>query len=231
MDMRRYHYTDIDPVSGTQVFRGFAPPTNLDARQRRQARAAHQAEVQLRIRLELWQASTPSAALATDYHTEADVDHSTVTRTMTRYSSLAALLFASRRPRAWRERTRSETSRRTDPPARSQVLQLRRQRAGREFLRRRDEDHGDPSTTGAESTTASRTAASAREAYYNDRPRAARADGQDRGGDRQRPRDRDVTTTSRTESTTRSILSGFYNTTTKNVDAFVVEDNYPIRRD
>jgi len=29
MDMRRYHYTDIDPVSGTQVFRGFAPPTNL----------------------------------------------------------------------------------------------------------------------------------------------------------------------------------------------------------
>jgi hypothetical protein len=29
LDMRRYHYTDIDPVSGTQVFRGFAPPTNL----------------------------------------------------------------------------------------------------------------------------------------------------------------------------------------------------------
>jgi hypothetical protein len=29
LDMRRYHYTDMDPVSGTQVFRGFAPPTNL----------------------------------------------------------------------------------------------------------------------------------------------------------------------------------------------------------
>ena len=29
MDMRRYHYTDPDPVSGTQVFRGFTPPTNL----------------------------------------------------------------------------------------------------------------------------------------------------------------------------------------------------------
>jgi hypothetical protein len=29
MDMRRYHYTDPDPVSGTQVFRGFSPPTNL----------------------------------------------------------------------------------------------------------------------------------------------------------------------------------------------------------
>ena len=29
MDMRRYHYTEPDPVSLTQVFRGFAPPTNL----------------------------------------------------------------------------------------------------------------------------------------------------------------------------------------------------------
>ena len=30
MDMRRYHYTDMDPVSGTQVFRGFTIPTSLD---------------------------------------------------------------------------------------------------------------------------------------------------------------------------------------------------------
>jgi hypothetical protein len=29
MDLRRYHYTDLDPVSGTQVFRGFTPPTTL----------------------------------------------------------------------------------------------------------------------------------------------------------------------------------------------------------
>jgi hypothetical protein len=29
MDMRRYHYTDIDPVSGTEVFRGFSPPSPL----------------------------------------------------------------------------------------------------------------------------------------------------------------------------------------------------------
>ncbi len=29
MDMRRFHYTDVDPISGTQVFRGFTPPTNL----------------------------------------------------------------------------------------------------------------------------------------------------------------------------------------------------------
>ena len=29
MDMRRYHYTDIDPASQRQVYPGFAPPTNL----------------------------------------------------------------------------------------------------------------------------------------------------------------------------------------------------------
>jgi hypothetical protein len=31
MDMRRFHYTDVDPVSGVEVFRGFTPPTNLFA--------------------------------------------------------------------------------------------------------------------------------------------------------------------------------------------------------
>jgi hypothetical protein len=29
MDMRRYHYTDIDPTSGRQVYPGFSPPANL----------------------------------------------------------------------------------------------------------------------------------------------------------------------------------------------------------
>jgi hypothetical protein len=29
MDMRRYHYTDIDPVSGVEIFRGWTPPTTL----------------------------------------------------------------------------------------------------------------------------------------------------------------------------------------------------------
>jgi hypothetical protein len=29
MDMRRYHYTDIDPATGAQIYVGFAPPTNL----------------------------------------------------------------------------------------------------------------------------------------------------------------------------------------------------------
>lgn len=31
MDMRRFHYTDIDPASGVQVFPGFAPPTTFHA--------------------------------------------------------------------------------------------------------------------------------------------------------------------------------------------------------
>jgi tetratricopeptide (TPR) repeat protein len=31
LDMRRYHYTDMDPESGVQVFRGFRPPTTLAA--------------------------------------------------------------------------------------------------------------------------------------------------------------------------------------------------------
>lgn len=29
MDLRRYHYTDVDPASGLQVFPGFTPPTSL----------------------------------------------------------------------------------------------------------------------------------------------------------------------------------------------------------
>jgi hypothetical protein len=31
MDMRRFHYTDIDPATGAQVYPGFAPPTTLYA--------------------------------------------------------------------------------------------------------------------------------------------------------------------------------------------------------
>ena len=29
LDMRRYHYTDVDAASGKQVYPGFTPPTNL----------------------------------------------------------------------------------------------------------------------------------------------------------------------------------------------------------
>ncbi len=30
VDMRRFHYTDLDPVTGQQVYREFAPPTGID---------------------------------------------------------------------------------------------------------------------------------------------------------------------------------------------------------
>jgi SusD/RagB-like outer membrane lipoprotein len=69
MDMRRYHYTDLDPVSGTQVFRGFTPPTNLYFR--------NSGKVSQRIRPRynseyVWNQAGLSAidALATDYHTK-----------------------------------------------------------------------------------------------------------------------------------------------------------------
>jgi hypothetical protein len=70
MDMRRFHYTDPDPVSGVEVFRGFAPPTNLYP--------DNGGKVVQRIRPRfnseyVWNQSGLSAigALATDYHTKA----------------------------------------------------------------------------------------------------------------------------------------------------------------
>jgi hypothetical protein len=30
VDMRRYHYTDIDPATGLQVYAGFTPPSGID---------------------------------------------------------------------------------------------------------------------------------------------------------------------------------------------------------
>ncbi len=69
MDMRRYHYTDIDPVSGTQLFRGFTPPTNLSS--------ANGGKVVQRIRPRynseyVWNVPALQAigADATDYHTK-----------------------------------------------------------------------------------------------------------------------------------------------------------------
>jgi len=70
MDMRRYRYTDPDSVSGTQVFRGFAPPTNLFP--------DNGGKVVQRIRPRfnseyVWNQAGLSAigALASDYHTKA----------------------------------------------------------------------------------------------------------------------------------------------------------------
>jgi len=69
MDMRRYHYTDLDAVSGTQVFRGFTPPTNLYSK--------NSGKVVQRIRPRynseyIWNQPGLGAigALADDYHTK-----------------------------------------------------------------------------------------------------------------------------------------------------------------
>jgi hypothetical protein len=69
MDMRRYHYTDMDPISGTQVFRGFTPPTSLYADN------ANKVVYRIRPRYNseyIW--NRPGldviGGLATDYHTK-----------------------------------------------------------------------------------------------------------------------------------------------------------------
>jgi hypothetical protein len=70
MDMRRYHYTDLDPVSGVQVFRGFTAPTTLYAdnvgKLVQRIRPRYNSEY-------VWNRAALDAigGLATDYHTKA----------------------------------------------------------------------------------------------------------------------------------------------------------------
>jgi hypothetical protein len=71
MDMRRYHYTDIDPASARQVYPGFSPPTNFHP--------DNSGKVVYRIRPRfnseyVWNrpgldAIKPVSGLALDYHT------------------------------------------------------------------------------------------------------------------------------------------------------------------
>ncbi len=70
MDMRRYHYTDIDPASGTQVFPNFTPPSTT-------LYPDNAGKVAQRIRPRynseyIWNIPGLRAigALATDYHTQ-----------------------------------------------------------------------------------------------------------------------------------------------------------------
>ena len=69
MDMRRYHYTDLDPVSGTQVFRGFTLPTTLyvdnSGKTVQRLRPRYNSEY-------IWNvpALTVIGGLALDYHTK-----------------------------------------------------------------------------------------------------------------------------------------------------------------
>ena len=69
MDMRRYHYTDLDPVNATQVYRGFTAPTTLYA--------DNLGKIVQRIRPRynseyVWNRDALDAigGLATDYHTK-----------------------------------------------------------------------------------------------------------------------------------------------------------------
>jgi Starch-binding associating with outer membrane len=69
MDMRRYHYTDLDPAGGTQIYPGFTPPTNLYP--------DNGAKIVQRIRPRfnseyVWNSASLGTigALALDYHTK-----------------------------------------------------------------------------------------------------------------------------------------------------------------
>jgi hypothetical protein len=70
LDMRRYHYTDLDPVSGVQIFRGFTAPTTLYAdnigKMVQRIRPRYNSEY-------VWNRAGLDAVggLATDYHTKA----------------------------------------------------------------------------------------------------------------------------------------------------------------
>lgn len=69
MDMRRYHYTDVDPVSGVEVFRGFSPPSILYADN------AGKLVYRIRPRFNseyVWNRAALDVVggLATDYHTK-----------------------------------------------------------------------------------------------------------------------------------------------------------------
>lgn len=69
MDMRRYHYTDVDPVSGSQVYRGFMVPANLYPHN------SGQVVYRLRPRYNseyVWNSAALDAigGLALDYHTK-----------------------------------------------------------------------------------------------------------------------------------------------------------------
>ncbi len=69
MDMRRYHYTDVDPASGKQVYPGFAPPVNLypdnSGKLVQRIRPRYNSEY-------VWNVPglTAIGALALDYHTK-----------------------------------------------------------------------------------------------------------------------------------------------------------------
>ena len=240
MDMRRYHYTDIDPASGNAGLPGLRAADESVPGQRRQDRAAHPAAVQLRVRVEPCRRSTPSAALATGLPHEAALDHSTVTTVMTRYPTHSRRCWAPRlSPPADKNGVQDITA--PDRRRVHQVLQLRRERAGGELLRQRHEGDGDQldqlhaSHRPAESAVHDRRASkSTTGTAYGASPTAGctrrSRPANTRSADESPP---PPTTDSRspssrrrspTASTTRSTQAAFYDAPPKSMDAFVVED-------
>lgn len=71
LDMRRYHYTDVDPASGMQVFPGFAPPSTTNLYPDNGGKIAQR--IRPRYNSEyVWNRPGLDAigGLATDYHTK-----------------------------------------------------------------------------------------------------------------------------------------------------------------
>ena len=100
LDMRRYHYTDIDPASGKQVYPGFAPPTNLYP--------DNAGKIVQRIRPRfnseyVWNCDGLNVigGLAVDLPHEAALDHSAVMH-MTRYRLFSCAARRRRRCRVQR---------------------------------------------------------------------------------------------------------------------------------
>lgn len=71
MDLRRYHYTDMDPVAGTQVFRGYTLPTDFypDNNQKPVQRIRPRYNSDYVWNRDELAKITPVSGLALDYHT------------------------------------------------------------------------------------------------------------------------------------------------------------------
>ena len=71
VDIRRYHYTDLDPDTATQVYADFTPPTNLDLFVQNNNNLVYRARPRYNSE---YLYNVPElqriGALATDYHTK-----------------------------------------------------------------------------------------------------------------------------------------------------------------
>ncbi len=71
VDMRRYHYTDLDPVTGQQVYAGFTPPSGIDLYSNNLGRLVYRARPRFNSEyLYNIAALQGVGGLAVDYHTK-----------------------------------------------------------------------------------------------------------------------------------------------------------------